>query len=457
MAEQNRIKYDWIIIGAGPAGYMAGIYAGKYGQKVLVIEKDELGGVCLNRGCIPSSFYYQTAEFFNKYAGLKEKKIIQGDVNLRYSELLRNKNEVISRLKKGIGYLFRKYNVEYIQAQARIISSHEVSVSMPEGRKVFSCDKVLIAAGSGEYVPDVIRNSRYYTGETVWGMEKLPESLGVIGGGVVGTEIALIFSQFGVKVILFEMAENILPFLDEDVVQPVVKKLKENRVRILTGVGVSAAQDDKDKVRIELKNGGTFDVDELVVSAGRRPELQSMPENDLPALELGFLKVDESYETSRKGIYALGDVINRGKMFAHLASYQAIDLMKKLHGGEKGRKDIPVPYGLFTVPQLAGIGLTEKELRAAGRRYRILKSPLLSTSMGKIADVKNGFLKLILSHEGNEVLGAHVVSEKAVELIALMSFLFDHGLQKDFSMIHRTLFLHPSESEVFSGHILELN
>lgn len=444
------MKYDLIVIGAGPAGYHAGISAGARGRKVLVVDKREPGGTCLHAGCVPSSFFYHVSHFFLKLESFKKKGIFQGQADLNWEALQKSKDGLIQSLQKGISYLFKKNSVEFKKGRARIDREGRVILCAGEGEESFLSEKILIATGSREHIPPELAGLPYHTGESVWNMEKLPASMTVIGAGVVGTEIALIFSFLGVKITLIEAAGEILSFLDDDLRRVILVRLREKGVRILTGSPVTEGYVKEGSVCLRLKDGAEIISDRLVLSAGRKPDTEAVRE--LPGVNMknGFIEADRQYRTSRNNLYAAGDVINAGKMFAHLAREQARDCARILYEPGYEPAGLFLPYGLFTFPQVAGIGMTERELAASGRPFSVKKASSLAVPSGKILDLKDGFLKILLSRDGKEILGAHLAAENAVELVSILSFMFNNRLTADPDFLGRTLFLHPSESEIFS-------
>lgn len=451
------MKYDLIVIGAGPGGYIAGIEAGKLNKKVLVIDKNELGGVCLNHGCIPSKIFYQTAKLFQKFQKYSKKDIIKGEINLNLENLIKEKLLVINKLQKGIEYLFKKYHVEFIKGQAQIIDNHSIELLIAGESKIIEGEHILIATGSHEFIPDFLKNFDFFTGETLWDLKIMPESMLIIGGGVIGIEIASIFSALGVKIYLVELKDQILPLLDKDIAQSISKQLEEKNVEIFTSKKIINIEKDNIKFKIKLDNDKEIIVDCITSAIGRRPNSDIISGKSNLNLQTtnGFININKNFQTSEENIYAIGDVVNQGKMFAHYSSYQASFLISYLFEKKTIPDKIEIPFGIFSIPEIAGIGYSEKELAEQKIDFKIKKVSTFATSTGKILNLQNGFLKLLLDQQ-ETILGAHIISENAVDLIHMISQILNNDSKKDLSSLFNTVFIHPSESEIYSHHVLDL-
>ncbi|MBN1899013.1 MAG: NAD(P)/FAD-dependent oxidoreductase [Spirochaetes bacterium] len=432
-------EYDLIIIGAGSGGYRAAVTAGSMGKKVLVIERHKAGGVCLHNGCVPSKTFYQTAKIIKNLHGQKKNSLLEAELNWNMEKLIRYRDGVISKLEKGIEFLFKKNNIEMIKGQAHLIKEKNKPLVMVNDKK-FQAPFIIVATGSRNAAPSTWQD-RVLSPDEFIRLGGYPGSVAIIGGGVIGCEFAGIFSQFNVDITVIEKENRLLPFLDKDLGEVVEKSLKEIGVKVYTGQTVSKISDglilsDKTKIKAE----------KIIACMGRRPNTE-WTEDLIQTDEKGFIKVDNNFKTSCDGVYAVGDVINKDSMYAHLASFQGEALVlhlfqsKKIHPAHS-------PYGIFTFPQIAGIGMSEDQAVKAGLDHEVIRSPLFATSIGKIQDDRTGFMKVIKQKSRDKLFGIHVASPSACEMIHTASVLFNNDLAQAASL-KNTVFIHPTESEIF--------
>lgn len=436
-------KYDLIIIGAGSAGYTAAVEAGKLGKRVLILEKDKIGGVCLNAGCVPTKTFYQFAKLLFK--SNKFNIISNSSPTTILNKIERYKNSVVLKLRKAIEYLFKKYNVHLLNENS-ILKEKGDNIIVSTESSEFWADKIIIATGSNSFIPEGWKNF-LYTPEEFINLSEFPKTIAIIGAGVIGCEFAFIFATLGLKIYLIEKEKNVLPFLDEDVSKTVSNILIKNNVKIFTDTEVIKINRTQDKTVVTLKNNTSLTTDGIIISIGRKPNTGFIS-NIVKTDKDGFIITNENYQTSNPKIYAIGDVINKGKMFAHLGIYQASELIKYLFNNKETEKKF-LPYGIFVYPQVAGIGLTEKETEDAGINYKVHKIPVVGTTIGRIVDDKEGFIKIISAKDSTKILGVHIISENAIEIINLVStFLNNNSAEKMTDLFNNTIFIHPSESEI---------
>jgi len=439
-------KYDLIIIGAGSAGYIAAIEAGKLNKNVLVVEKNKIGGVCLNAGCVPTKVFYQFAKLFNNLKKYKEKNIFTYKVEFSLDNIIKYKNNVVLKLQKGVEFLFKKYKVDFKNGNASILIKNNKPVVLINDEQI-EADRIVLATGSYTYIPEQWKDFAI-AAEEFLNLNKFPDNITIIGAGVIGCELASIFSSLGIKINLFEIQNEILPFLDKDINQIILKALTKNNVTVSTNKNVSKITKENNKYRIYFDETDSILTDKIIVAIGRKPNTDFV-KGMLNFDKDGFIITDKNFQTSLAGVYAIGDVINNANMFAHLASFQATKLIEHLFGNSKKIDKFFPPYGIFTTPQISGIGITEKEAIESGKEYEIIKYPMFGTTIGKITDLKEGFIKIIKEKESNKILGIHIISENAVEIINYISGVFNNFYTDNLLEVFRnTIYIHPSEGEI---------
>ena len=432
--------YDIIIIGAGPAGYTAAIEAGKNGFSTLVIDKDKIGGTCLNYGCIPTKVLYTFAETIYLLKKQSNKGIDVKNINIEWKKIKIYKKEVISRLIKGIEFLFKKYRVNFIKDKAEIIDSNNVRIS----NKILKSKFIIIATGSKSHIPDSLKEiNNNITIKQLWEIDNMPSSITIFGGGVIGTELASILSTLGVKIYLIEKLPSILYGYDEEVIKIINKNLKKNNVELITDfkdINIT----DKNEIIIDDKK---IKSEKVLIATGRIPLLPEKIKDIGVELNNNFIEVNQNYESTIKNIFAIGDVINKDSMFAHTAEFQAKQLINYLKGKNYVKYgDYYSPATIFTFPQISIIGKNENYLKSKKIKYKKLFSSYIANSFGKITELRDGFLKILLNEDNNKIYGVTVISHNSNEIINLFSTL--KNLSLPFSKLKQIIFTHPSESEL---------
>ena len=429
-------KYDLIVIGAGPAGYTSAIGAGKLQKNVLIIEKDKLGGVCLNEGCIPTKTFYNFAKIIYNLKKFNIKYEI--DKKNLLKEIIEYKNNVVKNSVEGIKFLFKKNNVQFLQAEA-ILKLNQNDLIINANSKNFTADYVIIATGSNPV--KLFNNEISITSEEFINLEKFPDKILIIGAGVIGCELAFIFSNFGIDVYLVEKENKILPGFDNDLSLLASKILNKNGVKIFLNCEVL----DVIKNKVKLNNNEIIEVDKIIFAAGRKPN-SNLVNEIVKKDEQGFIIVDENYRTSNNSIFAIGDVINKKSMYANLSIQQAKDLINYIFLNKKIPKRNK-PLSIFLIPQISAIGLSEEDCKKLKINYKVKKISLFGTSYGRIANSRDSFIKFIYSEE--KILGIQLVSENSSELINLFAFLLEFEKDKIKDILENSIFIHPSEFESF--------
>jgi len=441
-------KYRIIVIGGGPAGYVAAIKASQSGARVALIEEDSIGGTCLNRGCIPTKAYLKNAEIIENIhkASSRGIRIKDSGIEIDMKATLRMKNRIVTQLTGGVKSLLKAGGVEIYTGRGVIQSAGTVLVN---NSQLLTGKNIIIAGGSDSSripIPG-IDSSLVLTSEELLSIDELPESLAVIGGGVIGVEMALIFLAFGVKVEIIEMADSLLPFMDTSLSDLIEKKLRRNGAVIHKGSGLKIIEEEKDSLSLKLSSGTIINAEKALLSIGRVPNLSAIPALEKLNLktEKGSLAVNDYMETSIPGIYAAGDITAK-KMLAHAAFKMGEIAAENALGAQKPVDLRYVPSVVYSLPELASVGLSEEE---ASRKKSIRTGffPLSANGKALAAGESEGFVKIITDSRYGEVLGVHIAGPGASEIIneaaALMAMeVTSHEIA---DIIHG----HPSVGEAF--------
>jgi len=445
------MAYDLIVIGGGPAGYVAAIRAAQLGKKVACVEADRAGGTCLNWGCIPTKALLKNAELYQTLThkaaefGLK----IDG-LSYDWSAVVGRSRKVSGRLAGGIEFLLKKNQVDYFNGLGAIDGPGKVSVTAGDGRtQELETQHVLIATGcKSRGLPLLPFNgTSVISSKEAMVLAVQPKEMIIIGGGAIGVEFAYIYNAFGTKVTLVEMLPRILPVEDDEVGDALEKSLIKQGIRCLTNTKVTATADHGDHVEITVegpKETGVLRADICLVAIGIQPVL---PGGLQPALtERGYIQVGARYETSLPGVYAAGDITGP-PWLAHTASFESVQAVEGLYlADHTPRKVKNFPGCTYCHPQVASVGKTERELKAAGVAYKVGKIPFAAIGKAIAAGEAEGFAKLLFGATHGELLGAHIIGDNATELIAEMGLALDQELTAE--DIHATIHAHPTMSEV---------
>ncbi len=413
-------KYDIIIIGGGPGGYPAAIYAAKNKAKVAIIEKDELGGTCLNCGCIPTKSFIQSANLYNEINSSKQFGITVEGVKFQWDKILNNKNKVVKGLTKGVQALLKSNGVDIYKGKGLLIDKNTVKI-VNGNDEVITGNNIIIATGSvpvaiplpGADLKGVI------TSNEALEIENLPNSMAIIGGGVIGIELGYVFRTFGVDITIIEMLPEILPRQDIDSINVVKASLLNSGIKILTDTKLIGIEKNNDSLKVdyETKMGKeSIVVDNVLMSIGRKPILDVINELSIETDKKGII-VDEYLRTNIPNIYAIGDVTGK-MMLAHVATHQALTAVKHILGKDVKMDYKVVPSCIYTNPELASVGLTEEEAKEKYGLIKVGKFPLSASGKAKTMGESKGFIKIICDDKYNEILGVHIVGPHATELIA---------------------------------------
>jgi dihydrolipoamide dehydrogenase len=445
------MAYDLIVIGGGPAGYVAAIRAAQLGKQVACVEADRAGGTCLNWGCIPTKALLKNAEL---YRTLTHKAAEFGlnitGLSYDWAAVVGRSRKVSGRLAGGIEFLLKKNKVDYIRGVGAIEAAGKVGVTAADGSsQTLAAQHILIATGcKSRGLPQLPFNgTSVISSKEAMVLATQPKEMIIIGAGAIGVEFAYIYNAFGSKVTLVEMLPRILPVEDDEVGEALEKSLTKQGIRCLTNTKVSAATDHGSHVDISVegpKETGVIRAELCLVAIGIQPVL---PGGIQPALTArGYIQVGARYETSLPGVHAAGDITGP-PWLAHTASFEAVQAVEGLYrDGHTPRKVKNFPGCTYCQPQVASVGQTERELKAAGVEYSVGKVPFLAIGKAIASGEPEGFAKLLFGKRHGELLGAHILGENATELIAEMVLALDQELTAE--EIHATIHAHPTMSEV---------
>ncbi|MGB9790837.1 MAG: dihydrolipoyl dehydrogenase [Thermotoga caldifontis] len=440
--------YDAVVIGAGPAGYVAAIKLAQHGKRVAVVEKSFVGGTCTNWGCIPTKAILSSAHLYrNVVEKASELGVIVQNVSFDFSKIKNHMNKVVVASRKGIEYLFKKNGIELVVGEAIVESPNSVKVQ----DKKLEAKYLVIATGSVPTLfPPFNEVPGIWTSDDVFKMERLPESVLIIGGGVIGVELATFFSSLNVKVTVVELLEHILPNEDADAAQVVAKSLKKKGVEIYESSKVVSVQPAENGYRsiVETKDGQLEKVTErVIVAVGRRPKIG----DDVKALGLSIergIKTDETMLTNVPNVYAIGDV--RGQiMLAHVAMYEGVTAAENICGRTAKMDYSAVPSVIFTEPEVASVGIKEKDVDPS--TVKIFSFPLMANGRARTMLEKDGFAKFIADSKTGRILGATIVGPYATELIMEAAIAVRNGLTAE--QLEKTIHPHPTLSETLLGAI----
>src|SRR5210317_415867 len=453
-------SYDVVVIGAGPAGYIAAIRAAQQGMTVACIDewqnkdgKYAFGGTCLNAGCIPSKAMLESSELYHR-AGHEFKKhgIKTGDVEMDIAAMQKRRASIVRQLTGGIAGLFKANKVEGLVGHGRLLKGMKVEFTPADGDvEIIDAEHVILASGSAPIELPVAR----FDGEKIidsWDkleLDAVPGTLGVVGAGVIGLELGSVWARLGAKVTILEAMDDFLFMADRDVAKVAAADFKKQGLDIKLGAMVSKATVGKNGVTVEYngKDGDqSINVDKLVVAVGRRPVTENLFADDagIQLDERGFVVVDDECRTRVKGVYAIGDCV-RGPMLAHKGSEEGV-MVADLIAGEVAEMNYDViPAVLYTNPEIAWAGKTEAEVKDSGVAYKTGQFPFMASGRAKAMEQTSGFVKIISSVDDDEILGVHIVGPMAGELIgeAVLAMEFQASTED----LQRTIHAHPSLAE----------
>ena len=464
------MEYDVVVIGGGPGGYVAAIKASQLGLKTACVEFDEdssgkvkLGGTCLNVGCIPSKSlldssykFQQISESFDEH-GIKVTKPSY-DLN----KMMQRKDEIVTKLTGGVAHLFKHNKVESIHGKGKLISANEVEVTKLKGKKqILKAKNIILATGSRPInIPSVPWNGTTVVGSSgALEFNKTPKKLAIIGAGVIGLELGSVWSRLGAHVDIYEAEKSLLPMLDDDVSRLIDREFRKQNLNIHLGTFVKGSKKTKKGVSLEIEIEGKVsnaDYEKVIVAVGRRPFTENLLSEsvDLSLDEKGFVPVNDFCQTSIENVYAVGDIV-RGPMLAHKAMEEGVMVAERIAGKRMEVNYDLVPSVIYTHPEIAWVGKTEKDLKAENIDYKKGSFPFSASGRALASGDSVGFVKMLADKETDEVLGVQIFGNSASEILqqGLIGMEFSAS-SEDFGL---TMFSHPTVSEALHEAALAVN
>lgn len=433
-------KYDLLIIGAGPGGYIAAEEAARLGKKVAVVEKKDIGGTCLNVGCIPSKAYLQHSHWLLSMQEANKYGISTNLESVDFAKLVNRKDQVVSTLQGGIHTTFKSLKINYYEGQAQFLKDKTFMVN---GEKISGKD-VILATGSHPFIPQIhgINSVNYLTTDSFFNLKVLPEKLVIIGGGVIAIELAFAMQPLGVNVTVIEIAPQILLTEDKAARAIIRKKLKTMGAHIFEAAKI----EEVNAQSVILEGDGAQEFDQLLVATGRKPNTELAQEMGLKLTERGFVKVDDYYETSTPHVYAIGD-LTESYMLAHVASMEGIKAVRAICRQAQDPVDAQdVPRSLYTNPEVASFGLSEEEAKEQGYDVLVEQLPFSFNGRAIASTETQGFVKLISERRYHQILGAVIVGEHGTDLLQQLILL--RQAEGTFDQVVDAVYAHPTISEL---------
>lgn len=447
------MKYDIIVIGSGPGGYVAAVRAAQAGKRTAIVEREALGGVCLNWGCIPTKALLKSASVYHYVKNAAAYGIdIEGEAKADITKIVARSRGVAETMSKGIDFLMKKNKIDVLRGHGSIESKGVVAVENEEGRTLYEADHIILATGARPrqmpFIP--VDGEKIITSREALVVKELPESIIVIGSGAIGSEFAFLFAQLGVKVTIVEYLPNLMPLEDEEVSKTMERAFRKMRATVYTGTTVKAARvndEGRCEVDIEGKKGAETLVADMVLAAvGIKTNTENIGLEKVGIeLERDKIKVDEHYQTAVEGIYAIGDLIPTPAL-AHVASAEAIHCVDAICGRSPQPIDYStIPSCVYTSPEVASVGLTEKQATEKGIELKVGRFQFTASGKAAAAGERDGFVKLLFDAATDKLIGAHFVGMNVTEMIAEPTVAKALGATAE--VLAHTIHPHPTMNE----------
>ena len=457
-------KFDAIVIGGGPGGYVCAIRLAQLGKKTACVEyRGTLGGTCLNIGCIPSKNLLNLSENFQKAKNFSKVGIEISDIKLNLDKMMKNKDKAVTVLTKGVEFLFKKNKVSYFKGFGSFVSDKKIKIKGSDGKESeIEGENIIIATGSEpSKMPNInFDEERIVSSTGALSLKKVPKKMIVIGGGYIGLEMGSVWSRLGSDVHVIEFLDHITPGMDKEISNEFMKILKKQNIKFHMSTKVEKITKKGENVEIETSNSkgekSSHDCDVALISIGRKAftDNLNLEKIKLKTDEKGRVKVDKNFKTDKKNIFAIGDVI-QGPMLAHKAEEEGI-AVAEIIAGQSGHVNYDlIPGVIYTSPEVATIGKTEEQLKKLNISYKIGKFPFMANSRAKAIDEPEGFVKILADNSTDKVLGVHIIGPHAGEMIAEMAVAMEFGASSE--DIARTCHAHPTFSEAIKEAALSVD
>lgn len=446
------MNYDLIVIGSGPGGYVAAIRAAQLGMKVGVVEREKLGGICLNWGCIPTKALLKSAQVFDYLQHAKDYGITVNNPEVNFGSMVQRSRDVADGMSKGIQFLFKKNKIDHLKGTAKIVGSKKIEVKDEDGKNTtYESPHIIIATGArSRELPSLKQDGKNIIGyREAMSLDKQPKSMIVVGSGAIGTEFAYFYHTIGTKVTLIEYMPNIVPVEDEDVSKQLLRTFKKAGMEVMTESSVESVEIKKNEcvAKVKTKNGEeTLTTDVVLSAVGIDANIEKIGLEEMGIItDKGKIMVDDFYRTNIPGIYAIGDVIP-GPALAHVASAEGIICVEKISGMDVEPLNYNnLPGCTYCQPEIASVGYTEKAAKDAGFEVKVGKFPFSASGKASAAGAKDGFVKVIFDAKYGEWLGAHMIGYNVTELIA--EVVVARKLETTGHEIIKSVHPHPTMSE----------
>lgn len=445
-------KYDLAIIGGGPGGYVAATRAAQLGKKVVLVEKDRLGGTCLNYGCIPAKYLLHETKLYRE---IQESKNLKGpvkDLKCDWERVQKEKKEVVEKVVSGVEFLLKKSKVDVVKGTGFLKNESQVVVKTQGEEKILEAQKIILATGSKPTkLPFLAPNGKeVVTSQEALEFESIPKKMLVIGAGAIGLEIGTIYQRLGSDVTILEILPSILPGSDKEMVIRLDRILKLQGLKIQTQMRIESAQIKEGTVSLqgtclETRSSFEFEAEKALLATGRKPDSEVLAEKDFQTLldDQGFFKVNSFLETAIPGIYAIGDMIG-GKLLAHKAAHQGILAAENAFGAKREMDYRALPWAVYTEPEFSSVGLTEEEAQEKGIEMKVGLFPLSANGRSLTMRAQSGLVKII-ADKRDKVIGAHIIAPSASEFISEVALAMSKGLR--IQDVSSSIHIHPSLSE----------
>lgn len=438
-----------VVIGGGPGGYVAALKAAMLGAEVTIVEKGKVGGTCLNVGCIPTKALLACSDVLSTVKEAKKFGIqMEGDVKADFTTIMERKEKVVTQLVKGIEFLFESKGVKLVRGLGKLVSNKEVEVTKEDGTKEsIQADKIILATGSVPVVPKFLPydGKNVMTSDEVLNLKEQPKSIIVVGGGVIGCEIGQFLNRLGTEVKIVEMLPQLLPLEDEDVAKILQRSFKQEKLKFFVGDGIATVEVGDGNVVATLSSGKKVEAEKMLVAIGRRPYTDGLGLDELGIqTERGRVIVNEYLETSMEGVYAIGDLTISPDL-AHLASRQGIVAVENAVLDKKKKVSYKaVPGCIFTEPEVASVGMKEKQAKEAGINYKVGKFDFRGLGKAQAMGKLQGFVKVI-TDEKDVIIGASIIGERAADMLGELTLACELGLTAE--QVGEVIHPHPTLCE----------